>query len=229
MVRRKEMGQKVSVVKVSVKSGTGAKGPWTNTRITSDTNVVFSGFDKKLSYLKEGALIELDEVEVNDKGNNILKWHLLEEGTGSGASSQNSGDSPEKRKSIEDQTRAYIIADLFKAEKLLHSDSQVKKLLTWLDELGKPAPEKAKTGKPSETTTKSATEEPPPDLHSLTFADAGKLKTACKDLLKMGLAQIEKEVEGFDLTTEKGRADAWMQIVAVSKKPNETDPEGLFE
>ncbi len=54
----------------------------------------------------------------------------------------NNDDSPEKRKSIEDQNRAGHITNLWIAGKIPDDDSLVTKLRSWLNKIDSPAPEK---------------------------------------------------------------------------------------
>ena len=84
--------QKVKVAKVSIKTGTNKNGEWINTRITSDTNVVFSTFHKSAQEIVVGDLIEI-EPQVSDKGNNFDEYTILEKSTAP-APTPASSDSP---------------------------------------------------------------------------------------------------------------------------------------
>ena len=82
--------QKVNVAKVSIKSGENKNGSWTNTRITSDTGVVFSTFHKGAQEIAEGDVVEM-EVTVNEKGNNFDEYKILEKGSAPAAVPSNGG------------------------------------------------------------------------------------------------------------------------------------------
>jgi len=55
------------------------------------------------------------------------------------------------------------------------------------------------------------------DLSSLVFKDAGEVKTAMQKNLRISGAGINAATSGFDLTTEKGRADCWATVLGVTE------------
>lgn len=87
------------------------------------------------------------------------------------------------------------------------------------------------TQKPAPEATKSKSEALDPDLNSITFANAGELKTTCKDLLKMDFTEIGKVTEKFQLNTELGRKDCWANILANRPGAQKAglDTEGVYE
>ena len=72
--------QKITVADIHIKTGKSSKGDWTNTTLTDESGGKFTSFDKQLSYLNTGAVIEA-EVEIKGKFVNIKEWRLLEKGT----------------------------------------------------------------------------------------------------------------------------------------------------
>ena len=212
------MGQKVRVQSITSRDGGTTARPWTLFKIITDKDVKFSCFDKTIANVKEGAVLELDEVEVTEKGNNIIKWHLLEEGTGDGqaASSSSGGESPEKNKSTEDETRAYIIADLYKDGKLLLEDYQVKNLLDWLGKLGKPGPAPEKT-KPAKQTDKALQTDKTLEsaMESGDFENVGQLLTACGQKFKMSRDTVLAEAGVSDPREITDLKTTWLSICAT--------------
>jgi len=134
------------------------------------------------------------------------------------------------RKSIEDQTRAKIIAELVIADKA--NDTLAKKLNDYLSLLGD-------STEPRREATESTRTASKPVSSATVFNNAGSLKTAMKETLKMTGLEIAAATAGYDLTTEKGRKDCWAATLELREgKPDETvatdketglDPEGLFE
>ena len=144
---------------------------------------------------------------------------MLEEGTGGGTSadtSQTGGDSPEKRKSSEDQTRAYIIADLYKVGKLLLEDYQVKNLLEWLGKLGGPAPSPEKT-KPTKQTNKALQTDKTLEsaMESGDFENVGQLLTACGQKFKMSRDTVLAEAGVNDPREITDLKATWLSICAT--------------
>lgn len=147
--------QEVKVKDIKVKSGITESGAragqkWEMIIIIGEDGSEFTTFDTKAKEVGIGGVIELEPTLKAGKVN-FSKFTIKSKGQEVSPGVHNGDDSPEKRKSIENQTRAYIISDLYKAEKLLYSDSLVTKLLAWLDELGQPLPQKAKTSEKKAT------------------------------------------------------------------------------
>ena len=147
--------QIVNVADIKVKEGitkTGPKAgkPWELIIIIGDDNSEFTTFDKSAKEVGIGGVLELEPVIKAGK-TNFTKFTIKKKGQAPApVATSGGGDSLEKRQSIESQTRAYIIADLYKAEKLEAGSSQVKSLLVWLDKLGSPA-KKPEAPKPEAT------------------------------------------------------------------------------
>jgi len=124
-------------------------------------------------------------------------------------------DSPEKRKSIEDQTRAYVIADLYKADKA--EQDLIDKLNTWLRKLGQVAPPpEAKPGK-AEFPKAAATESKGPVAKAEAGLDnipkhIGEMLSICLD---HGIARPEVlgylEVAELDVKNIKV-AEVWPRV-----------------
>ncbi len=78
-------------------------------------------------------------------------------------------------------------------------------------------PEKKQTPppppKPSPETVRPKSTASGDELSSLVFADAGKLKTAMQNTLKMTGLEIAAATAGFDLTTVDGLAACWADIL----------------
>ena len=85
--------QKVNVAKVSIKRGENRNGPWINTRVTSDTGVIFSTFHKGAQEIAEGDTVEM-EVTVSEKGNNFDEYKILEKGSAPTADVPSNGGTP---------------------------------------------------------------------------------------------------------------------------------------
>lgn len=135
--------QTVNVADIKVKTGTvkdGAKAgeKWELIIIIGDDGSEFTTFDKKAKEVGIGGIIELEPVIKAGK-TNFTKFNILKKGQAPApAVVNNGGDSPEKRKSIEDQTRAERITELWIAGKIKDDDTLISKLRTWLEKLGSP-------------------------------------------------------------------------------------------
>lgn len=133
--------------------------------------------------------------------------------------SYGNADSPEKRKSIEDQYRAGRITELWIAGKLPDDDSLVTKLRTWLDELGSPVVEKkatpptekkAEPAKSTKTTESPSTESedwaPLKDLGQL-YTRAAKFGISTRDVCEsVGVGKGEDIIdfdEAWEATAKK--------------------------
>lgn len=136
-----------------------------------------------------------------------------------GGGSKYYGKSPEERKSIEDQTRAYIIADLWKSSTIDASESLlVNKLKTWLSKLGEPLPIASKKEEP--TTAKPATkaekkEEPTPKV----FANAGEFLKACLDNLDMNKSDVLEALSISDVSELENLNEAYLKLTEMKHKP----------
>ncbi len=87
--------QKVTVGSVKTKSGQGGKsGTWTLVIVTGEDGAEFTSFDKKLTELGKGAVIEL-EPEITTKDGktkvNIKEWKLISEGAPPATEEQHAG------------------------------------------------------------------------------------------------------------------------------------------
>ena len=156
--------QTVNVADIKVKTGTvksGAKEgePWELIIIIGDDGSEFTTFDRKAKEVGIGGVIELEPVLKGGKVN-FTKFTITKRGQaqapGPTSTGFTNGDSPEKRKSIEDQTRAERITELWIAGKLTDEDILVSKLRDWLEKLGaavaEKKPESAKATSEKQTT-----------------------------------------------------------------------------
>ena len=97
-----------------------------------------------------------------------------------------------------------------------------KAALDWAMAHFKPMTTIQTTTKPKPEPTKSTTEAT--DLSAMVFANAGEFYAACVKHFNLQKSVVEKEIQGFDLTDEKGRQEAWVAIVSIyGSKSNEED------
>ena len=140
--------QPVRVANIHSKTGVTQSGknqgkPWELVIVTGDDGSEFTTFDLAIKEVGIGALIDID-VEIKNGKTNIKNFILKEKGTEKPAAGPtagtpfNGGDSPVKRKSIEDQNRSERITELWIAGKIPDDDALVTKLRKWLEELGQP-------------------------------------------------------------------------------------------
>lgn len=133
-----------------LKTGTNQYGDWKLVQITTAEDVKYTTLAKEADMIPSGSTINITDMDKDEQGRESFKKFSITN-KGKATSPVSGDDSPEKRKSIENQTRAYIIADLYKAEKLEADSSQVVSLLAWLDKLDSPTSSiKAETTIPAE-------------------------------------------------------------------------------
>ncbi len=96
--------------------------------------IVGNKIDADVEVRQSGEYVNNVVVQIYRDGKPIVQPKQVWSGGGS------KGKSPEERKSIEDQVRIYVIADLWKADKLKETDPLVGKMLAWLGELPKISP-----------------------------------------------------------------------------------------
>jgi len=233
----------IKSVKVG-KTGTSAKGDWELIVITSEDGTDYRTFQKSAKNLIAGTVIDIGETVIKEGKITIKEYTVVSAPAapalpndvqpayipGGAVKIDTSQDmTPEKwaekderqRLSIETQVAYKGIMELAGA----HENPISEKFEVIFDAALDWAMAHFKTSQPSAKPApeplKSKSEDLP-DLHGMVFADAGKLKTALQNILKMSASQIQKETAGFDLTTEEGRKQAWMQIIAVYReKPDE--------
>lgn len=131
------------------------------------------------------------------------------------------GKSPEERKSIEDQTRAYIIADLWKSGKLDDSNPFVKKLETWLNKLGEPLPAISKGDEPTITKPADKTEPKakPEPAKKEGFANAGEFLKACLDNLGMNRTDVLEAKNISDISDLLDLNQTYQELAEMKSKP----------
>jgi len=133
------------------------------------------------------------------------------------------GDSPEKIASIEAQSRAKIISELWIAGKFDGNDPEVKKLRAWLtggqvsSSVGpKKAAPKQKAKEPEEDIfpeEQSMGEKVAGDLRDLPIVNLGNLFSACLHHFKMNQSEVLKELGTSSKEQISDPGEAWLQIV----------------
>jgi len=216
------------------KTGTNKNGDWELIVVTSEDNTDYTTFDKKAKHLTNGSVIDIGEPTIREGKVGFKEFTMVSAPATPPPSSVAKIDTSHEmtpdmwaekderqRLSIEAQVAYKGIMELAGA----HENPISEKFEVIFDAALDWAMAHFKTSQPSAKPApeplKSKSEDLP-DLHGMVFADAGKLKTALQNILKMSASQIQKETAGFDLTTEEGRKQAWMQIIAVYReKPDE--------
>lgn len=226
--------QTVNVKDIKVKTGVTQSGPkagdpWELIIIIGDDGSEFTTFDKKAKEVGIGGIIELEPVLKSGKVN-FSKFSITKKGQAPAPEATSNGESPEKRKSIEQQKAAELAITAYVglhkvdlppdvANKVINA---FEKALDWcIGNLDKPAaPEKAKPDKPKEASTKAA-------MESGNFENVGQLITACNQRYGMDRSAVlvaardinpqvvePKDITDFDILwakicTEayKGKAD----------------------
>lgn len=133
------------------------------------------------------------------------------------------GKSPQDIKSIEDQVRAYIIADLWKSDKIDAGTEGllVNKLKAWLAKLGEPLPApsaadsyqvaRPPAAKPAEKKTTPAPE-------NKGFANAGEFLKACLDILGMNRSNVLEALSISGIGEIKDLNKAYNQLAEMKAK-----------
>ena len=201
--------QTVNVSDIKVKEGVTAEGAragqkWQLVIITGDDGSEFTTFDIKAKEVGIGGMIELEPVLKNGKVN-FTKFTIKKKGTAPAPAAMNGGDdSPVKRNSIENQSRAERITELWIAGMIARDDSLVTKLRTWLDQLGSQV--KAEPLAPDPVTRpkeQSKTETKIPE----TFKNVGEFLTAMANKKPVGLSRTETVEELIRLKLITSEAD----------------------
>ena len=127
------MAQKLTIKSVTEKkSQDGTKTFWA---ITDTTGADLSTFDPAVAALKEGDVIE-GEVTLNGKHTNLGKFKVISQAASPATSATGEKplvrENPEQRLSIEGQTSAKIISDLWIADKLHETSPEVLLLRGYL-------------------------------------------------------------------------------------------------
>ncbi len=196
--------QIVNVADIKVKEGVTAEGTragqkWQLVIITGDDGSEFTTFDIKAKEVGIGGVIELEPVIKNGK-TNFTKFTIKKKGVAPVPAATIGGDdSPVKRNSIENQSRAERITELWIAGKIADDDSLVTKLRAWLDQLGsaKAEPKAELVTNPKE---QPKTETKIPE----TFKNVGEFLTAMK---QKGLSRTEVVDELIRLKMITSEAD----------------------
>ena len=175
-----------------LKRGENDYGSWTLVKVVTDKDVEYTTLAKEAEGISAGMVLNIDKLSIDEKDGKekrsfkefeIVSTSAAPAPPPNGKLDMSKDDWAEKdrvtRKSIEDQTRAKIIAELVTADK---ADEQLTgKLLDYLYQLGgtsKPAPQP--TGQPTE----GSKEQKPPVLSTegKHFENVGQLFTAAKDV-----------------------------------------------
>lgn len=209
--------QKIIINHISVKTGTGDKGPWTITTLTDEKGARYSSFDTALSHLTKGTVLEI-EPEVKGQFINIKEYKILQEGTvppGIAPTTPSNGD--ERQASIETQTAVKLIFEAYlKVAELAVKGGTIEprlvnlfsRVLDWCDA-------RIPVGKPLAIKSYAKPESPPesqPDTSEGHFNNAGEFwKAATKrwdkaqsDLVVILELNSAKDVKDFDW--------AWLEL-----------------
>ncbi len=121
-------------------------------------------------------------------------------------------DSPEKRKSIEDQKRSDLISQLSIADKITQENILVVKLCKWLELLG-------------ETTQKVDKAQPTPagqqaQASGNGFSNAGEFLSKCLVELKLSKTQVLKQLAVADITDIKDFKAAYEMLAGGRQSPD---------
>ena len=179
--------QRITVEEIRVvTSKPGAEKKWELVALVAD-GTEFTTFDLAIKEVGIGGVVEFEPVFKDGKINIKKGWTIISKGQAPAPSSTfNGGDSLEKRKSIEDQTRAQRITELWIAGMIARDDNLVTKLRTWLNQLGSPM--KAEPVK-AEPATSAPKEQPKTETKTPeTFKNVGEFLTSMK---QKGLSRTE--------------------------------------
>jgi len=220
----------VTVKDIKVKTGISKSGknegkPWKLIIIIGEDGTEFTTFDAGAEEVGIGGVIELEPIIKAGKIN-FTEFKIIRKGAQAPLpNGERSGMTPEMWAEKDARDRwskecntcfmgVMQLATVWPTDK--KAQETIGIALDWAKEhLEKPSEAARAFNVPKPDATKSTVGASGDDLKGLVFADAGKLKTACKDRLKMTLPQIESETGGFDLKTERGWHEAWMQIVSI--------------
>jgi hypothetical protein len=223
------MGTRITVSSTKVKRGTNDKGEWVNTQIDTEEGSKWSTFNKGAAELKPGDVIDITEFEegAGNNRNKITKYTKVSSSpvqtnsaaaTASTSSKNSMYDDPViRRKSIEDQARAYMITDLVNS-KIINLEHELSvKLFNWLGKIDGSATSPDKTTTYDEQagaahTTKRA-------IATGDFDNPGQFFAACYQ--EFGIAQsvvlkelsISRPAEIGDLN------EAWSKISTKYRSP----------
>ena len=189
----------IKVIEGVTKEGAKAGQKWKLIILIGDDGSEYTTFDTKAQEVGIGGVIELEPVVKGGKVN-FTKFTIKKKGTPfsptvGGASTSTNGDSPEKRKSIEDQTRAERITELWIAGKILDDDSLVKKLRTWLEKLGSPVAQPKQAEKPEPAESSSTEEETAFQLVNRAMKGGWKMEEI---KTKLGIQKPEDIIDVFE-------------------------------
>ncbi len=195
--------QTVNVADIKVIDGITKSGPkegekWELIIIIGDDGSEFTTFDRKAKEVGIGGVIELEPVLKGGKVN-FTKFTITKRGQaqapGPTSTGFTNGDSPEKRKSIEDQTRAERITELWIAGKLTDEDILVSKLRDWLEKLGTAITTKPQAEKVSSS---SSTGAPPLKTVGELFTRASKFGLSSRDVCEAVGVLKGEDIIDFD-------------------------------
>lgn len=145
----------VKAIKV-LKKGTNDYGEWKLVQVTTIEDVKYTTLAKEAETINPGSIINIKDMDKDDKGRESFKKFEVEEKGQSPAQASpgTNGESQDRQRSIENQNRAGHITNLWIAGKISDEDTLVSKLRTWLEKLSvvvttKPQTEKVpSTGAP---------------------------------------------------------------------------------
>lgn len=204
--------ERVTVKSTSIKRGSNEKGDWVNTQITPTEGRKWTGFIDGLASLKEGDVIDITEYEegTGNKYNKILKYEKAAAGPVSSSETGKPDMTNEmwaetqkiERDSIENQTRAERITELWIAGKIKDDDQLISKLKDWLNKLGLTPAGRPKTtaDEDFEALGRKPEGEGVPPLKNVgeLFARAAKFGLSTRDVCEAADVGKREDITDFD-------------------------------
>lgn len=105
--------------------------------------------------------------------------------------------------------------NFFKTRKMRGYAHKIEGTDEWCNE---PEPTLQSTTAQSSPTEQSVSNNPPEDLATLEFKNAGEFMEACLKYFKLQPSQVQKEIPEYDLANPGQRKKAWEQIIATYGK-----------
>lgn len=222
-----------------LKEGENKYGAWALYKVVTDEDAEYTTLHKEAGTITEGMTIDIDELSITEReGKEQRSFKKFEVITAATVQKSTTSDKPNgmtpdawaekdrlERFSIESQVAfkgiIAIACEYIKGGIALENDCQIKDVLSKaLDWAMAHFTGQTITKKPPEA-VKSKSTPPPPESGGMIFANKGEFYTACLKKHNMQKTAVDAEVSDIDLSTPEGRGKAWLQIVAVRRKPDE--------
>ena len=211
---------KIAVKSVKVlKTGTNQYGDWKLVKVYTDEGIEYTTLAEEADQIPGGSTINITDMDEDEKGKKFKKFEIivmgnvppssgggnLPPGGGNAGMTNEMWDQKQRveRDSIEAQTRAERITELWIASKIMETDSLVTKLRAWLELLGGSKPAAALVSAPTETKGKV----PPLQALGELYTRAGKFGLSPRDVCEAVEVGKREDIIDFD--------EAW---VATAKK-----------